>query len=356
MRKALYPRDRYPQGHPLLAQGFNNLGYLLQAQGNYEAAREHFERAVAMLRALYPEAQYPQGHAYLAIGLNSMGQLLHAAGRDAEAWPFLIQAADMSHQLADVFLAANSEAEAIDYLLQLPAIRNILISTSLHLPGSSEATYARVWQGKAAITRTLRRRQASLFDLARTDPATRRTIEDWQARRRQLARMLRASSNPGRLKQLQDLTREKERLERELAEAVPDFARQQKLDRSPHSRLLEALPERMVVIDLVQFTRIEQDANVKGKDGERRTPSYLGFVLVRGRPVERVDLGPAQPIDEAVAERRKAIVAREPSAAAGTLRNRVWEPLARHIPFEYHHGRHRPRLLADGHPLGGLAR
>ena len=86
------------------------------------------------------------------------------------------------------------------------------------------------------------------------------------------------------------------------------------------------------MLDLVQFTRFEQDPQVKGKNGERRTPSYVGFVLARGRPVQRVDLGPAQPIDEAVAQWREAIVARQPSAAAETLRRRVWEPLAQHFP------------------------
>ena len=334
MRKALYPKERYPQGHPLLAQGFNNIGGLLRAQGNYEEARVYFERALEMLRALYPKAGYPQGHPYLALGLTNMGALLQAAGRHTEAWPFLIQAADISHDLSEVFLAGTSEAEALDYLAQLPTIRNILISTSLHLPESSDATYARVWRRKAAIARTLQRRQAFLSDLAKTDAATRQSIGSWQESRRQLARLLRAPTNPSRLKQLQELTRDKERLERQLAEALPDFARQQMLNQSPYSRLLEALPDRMVVLDLVQFTRFEQDPQVKGRNGERRTPSYVGFVLGKGRPVQRVDLGPAQPIDEAVAQWRKAIVALQLSAAAETLRRRVWEPLAQHIPSQ----------------------
>src|SRR5262249_41909171 len=158
------------------------------------------------------------------------------------------------------------------------------ISTSLHLPESAEAAYARVWRGKAAIARTLQRRQASLFDLAKTDPATRQAIAAWQESRRQLARLLRAPSDPDRLKQLQERTRDKQRRDRQLAEALPDFARQQKLNQSPHSRLLEALPDRIVVLDLVQFTRFEQDPQVKGRNGQRRTPSYVGFVLGRGRP------------------------------------------------------------------------
>jgi CHAT domain-containing protein len=244
----------------------------------------------------------------------------------------------MSQDLAEDFLAANSEAEGLDYLAQFPITRDSLISTSLHLPESTEDTYARVWRGKAAVARTLQRRQASLFDLARNNPATRQTIETWQDRRRQLARLLLAPSdgrdNPERLKRLQDLTADKERLERQLAEALPEFARQQKLNQSPHSRLLEALPNRTVVLDLVEFTRFEQDPEIKGKKGDRRTPSYVGFVLVKGRPVERVDLGSAQPIDDAVAQWRKAIVARQPSPADATLSRLVWEPMAQHFPPE----------------------
>jgi CHAT domain-containing protein/tetratricopeptide (TPR) repeat protein len=336
MTQALYPKERFPRGHPRLASSLNHLGYLFRSQGDLGEARAYFQRALEMDQALYPRDRYPQGHPDLALGLSNLGHLLQSEGKDAEAWPLLIQAADMYHDLADVFLAATSEAEALDYLAQLPAIPDRLISASFHRPDGAEAAYARVWRGKAAVARTLRRRQASLTDLARTEPATRRTIATWQECRRQLARLLLASSDgrgdAERLRRLRDLTVEKERLERQLAESVPEFARQQRLNQSPHSRLLEALPERTVVLDLIRFTRIEQDPQVKGRDGRRRTPSYAGFVLARGRPVRCVDLGPAQPIDEAVGRWREAIVARQPGAAAEALRLRVWDPMARHIP------------------------
>ncbi len=338
MRQALYPKEQYPQGHRGLAGSLNNLGFVLLEQGTYAEARGYLQRALEMDQALYSKEQYPQGHPELEHHLSNMGLLLRTEGKDAEAWPLLIQAADITHELAEVFLAATSEAEALDYLAQLPAIRDLLISTSLHLPESSEDAYAQVWRGKAAVARTLRRRQASLFDRARTDPATRQAIETWNDRRRQLARLLLARSDRrddvGRLRQLRELTVEKERLERRLAEALPEFARQQRLDQSPHTRLLDALPDRAVVLDLVQFTRFEQDPQLKGKKGGRRTPSYVGFVLARGRLVRRVDLGPAPPIDEAVAGWRKAIVARRDDPAAEALRRRVWEPLAQHIPSQ----------------------
>jgi CHAT domain-containing protein/Tfp pilus assembly protein PilF len=332
MGLALYPKDQFPRGHPSLASKLLEMGDVFWRQGNYGEARGYLQQALEMDRALYPREQYPQGHPALALGLSNWGHLLQSEGKYSEAWPSAIEAADITHDLAEVFLAACSEAEALDYLAQLPGLRDGLISIALHLPESSEAAYARVWHGKAAIARMLQRRQAFLFDLARTDPATRQTIEAWRESRRRLARLMRAPSDPERVKQLQELTREKEQLERQLAEALPEFARQQKLNQSPHSRLLAALANGMVVLDLVQFNRFEQDPQVKGTNGERRTPSYAGFVLSRGRPVQRVDLGPAQPIDEAVAELRKAIVARQRSAAAETLRRRLWEPLAQHIP------------------------
>ena len=379
MDQALYPQKQYPHGHPDLATNLNNLGLLLRDQGNYGEARGYYQRALEMGQALYPKERYPQGHFYLARCLNNLGQLLYDQGNYAEARGYLQRALEMDQALYpkerypqghpdlesarttwdNCFRPKESTRKLGPCSFKPPKSLTIWPRSSWPppprrrrsttwlgslrsgtvcsrsrstCPRSSEAAYARVWRSKAAVARTLQRRQAVLFDLAKTDPATRRTIEAWQESRRQLARLLRVPSNPDRLKQLQELTRDKERLERQLAEALPEFAREQKLNQSPHSRLLEALPDRTVVLDLVQFTRFEQDPQVKGKDGERRTPSYVGFVLARGRPVRRVDLGPAQPIDEAVAQWRQAIVARQASTTAEALRRRVWEPLAQHIP------------------------
>src|SRR5262245_24707541 len=44
----LYPKERYPQGHPDLANSLDNLGVLLRDQGDYGGARGYLERALAM--------------------------------------------------------------------------------------------------------------------------------------------------------------------------------------------------------------------------------------------------------------------------------------------------------------------
>ncbi len=62
------------------------------------------------------------------------------------------------------------------------------------------------------------------------------------------------------------------------------------------------------------------------------TPRYVGFVLSKGHPVRMVDLGPAQPIEDAISRWRQAIVGGQESPAAADLRKLVWEPLAAHFP------------------------
>jgi CHAT domain-containing protein/tetratricopeptide (TPR) repeat protein len=336
MFEALYPKARYPQGHPGLAAILNDLGCLLQAQEDYGGARGYLQRALTMREALYPKERYPQGHPDLAISLNNLGTLLEAEGQFTAALPLLQRAVDMCQDGTELFQGAVSEAETYDYFATLPGTINALLSVSGRLPDQAEATYARVWRGKAAVARAIQHRQAALVLQAGSDAKSRQKLESWREVRRQLARLLLATAegrdDPGRIGRLRQLTAEKERRERELAEAIPEFGRQQALAHSPHARLLEQLPAGTTVLDIVAFNRSEHDPQVKGEQGERWTPSYVGFVLAQGQPVRQVDLGPAGPIDEAVRAWREAIVHRQPSPSAEAVRRRVWEPLARYFP------------------------
>ncbi len=338
MEQALYPEERYPHGHRDVAESLNNVGVLLLAQGSKGEARGYLERALAMTQALYPKEWYPQGHPGLAERLGNLGGLLFRQGRYDEAKPFFQQAVDMQQGLAEILVAATSEAEALNYVVRLSPQADVLISVCLHVPESDEANYARVWRGKAAVARVLNRRQAELFHKAALDPAARRDIDSWRDIRGQLAKLLLATADgheqPERLARLQQLTADKERLERQLAAAIPEFGCRQALERSPHTKLVEALPEHTVVLDLAYYVRIEEDPQIQGEKGERFTPSYIGFVLAKGRQVHAVDLGPAAPIDEAVGIWRSAIKERQASPAARTLRRLVWEPLARQFAPE----------------------
>src|SRR5262249_55576248 len=60
----------------------------------------------------------------------------------------------------------------------------------------------------------------------------------------------------------------------------------------------------------------------------------VAFVLRLGQPVRRVELGPAQPIEDVVHDWRQDVKAGKASTAAAILRKRVWEPLAEHLPAD----------------------
>jgi tetratricopeptide (TPR) repeat protein/CHAT domain-containing protein len=99
MRERLYPRGRYPDGHPDLATSLNNLGFLLRERGRLDAALPYCERALAMSERLYPKERYPQGHPDLANGLNNLGAVLQARGRLDEALPYYERALAMRQRL-----------------------------------------------------------------------------------------------------------------------------------------------------------------------------------------------------------------------------------------------------------------
>jgi tetratricopeptide (TPR) repeat protein len=85
MYQRLYPADQYPQGHPLLANSLNGLGFLLQERGEYGRALGYYKQALEMFQRLYPTDKYPQGHPHLATSLDNLGGLLQERGEYGRA-------------------------------------------------------------------------------------------------------------------------------------------------------------------------------------------------------------------------------------------------------------------------------
>jgi tetratricopeptide (TPR) repeat protein len=327
MRQQLYPRERYPRGHPDLAENLNNLGALLEAQGEYDQALDSYEQALQMYRQLYATERYPQGHPHLARSLHNLGFLLKDRGEYGKALDFLQQALQMCQQLTRAFTESASEAEALNFLASLPGTENGYLSVAAEVKGASAAEqYALLWQGKASITGILARRQQLLRGI--TDDPTRARAEELLDVRRQLARLLMASADApikDREKRLGELTELKERLERDLARRLPDWQRRDTLARAPYTDLVQHLPPHAAFIDLLHYYHWSRDPKAKP------TPQYVAFVLRPAQPVQRVDLGPAAPIEDALARWRRDLTNGLSSPDAAQLRRLVWDPLAAHL-------------------------
>jgi CHAT domain-containing protein/Flp pilus assembly protein TadD len=341
MDEALYSSAKYPSGHPIFTFHLAGLGNLLREAGSYAGAQHAFQKALAMNERLFPKDQYPAGHPALASCFSNLGGLLQARGDRAGALRYLERAAAINERLAELFAEASSEAQAFAYASSLPRTRDHYLSAGRGRPGGDEAAYAVVWRSKAAITRILERRRRGLAHelISEQVPSARRQevqrFEDkLQDTRRALARLLLSppTEMQAHRRHARRLTAEKEELEGQLAKLVPAFARHQAVRREGHVRLVKKLPPGTAFIDLVLYVASEQDPKRPGKAGERRTPSYTAFVLCRGRPVARVELGAAAPVDKALAAWRTDIRGQKPGSAAQHLRRLVWDPLTKHIP------------------------
>jgi CHAT domain-containing protein len=326
-------KEEYPRGNPDLAAVLNNFAYVLHLQGEYRRALPYYQQALAMLQALYPKDEYAHGHPVLATTLNNMGALLHEQGEYQRALPYYQQAMAMYHDEINRLADGAAEAQALNYAASLPGVRDPFLSATRYRSQPDPADYTPVWQGKAAITRILERRHLALLAAAESPE----TQERWQKlidTRRQLSRLF---MNPlqDRTKYkstLQELTERKEKLESEVAQRLPTFGRWQQLDVLGPEDLAKKLPARCAFIDFLHYVYFEQDPKIPGKKGERLRPSYVAFVLSRAQPVQRVELGLADPIDRAITEWRREIEDQKTGPAAATLRRLVWDPLAKHIP------------------------
>jgi CHAT domain-containing protein/tetratricopeptide (TPR) repeat protein len=328
----LYPEREYPSGHPATATVLGNLGMALLARGHSDEAATYTQRAASMWRSLYPSDAYPQGHPKLAISFIHTGRVLHAQGDHARAADQFRQALAMILDLSASFYAAAAAAESLNFAATLPLARDLLLSTARRDPGSDSSLYASLWHAKAAVSRTVERRQRAL--VRTSGPETRALGDELFRVRHELARLMLSPDSPGAttLPRLRALTGRKEYLERRLAGRLPAYDRQALLAHRPPTDLGKKLPRDGALIDLILYHDDQPNPAVPRPAGERITPSYVAFVLGPEGPVQRVDLGAAGPIDKAIEAWREDLMTQRHGGAAQDLRRLVWEPLERRLP------------------------
>src|SRR5262249_49974051 len=113
-----------------------------------------------------------------------------------------------------------------------------------------------------------------------------------------------------------------------------------------------SLPMASVFVDLIAYTRFETVRNKDGKASEKRIPTYVAFLLApcnredEKLVVKRVELGEAGPIDNAIADWRRAIELRQDDhAAAAKIQETVWSKIVAQVPS----GTKTLYIAPDGH-------
>ena len=297
---------RLGKDHPDAALSLQNLCGLYQALGRYDEARQVYARSLRVF-----EGRLGPNHPRLAQNLYSL-MLLHAAEeRWGEAAAIGDQVCRIVRRHTSRVLPALSEAEQLRFLhVQHDAALHAALSMALARrrdAGLAERSAGWVLNGKAVAQQALAERTLLARDGG--DAVLGQVVEQLVGVRTKLASLSLQGPAAGQeavhRRQLERLAEQEQTLSKRLGQAGGRRDRAE-----PWVELAEvrkALPANTVLIEIACFRG--RDFRARGTKGAWQAPHYAAWVIpARGRgEVCVVDLGPAEPIEEATEAMRQAL-------------------------------------------------
>jgi CHAT domain-containing protein len=291
----------------------------------------------------------------VATGLNNLAIVRAARGDAAEAFSLLQQAQVVEAQLLVQVLGTSSERVRLAFAQSLRPSVDVFLSLVLqHFPSSPRHVRAAldlVLRRKGLLAETVHAQREAL--LSGRHPALATQLEELRALRARIAddtlRGPGAEGHEEHGRRLRGAIDSRERLEAELASAIPEMALDRRLREVDTEAVARALPVGIALVEWVRAGHFDFEAvPARGESGWRGF-RYLAFVVRAGAAgaVELVDLGEAEEIERLialygalVAQRAETARATETSgrswvfereALGRVLRGRVFDPVAKHM-------------------------
>jgi hypothetical protein len=249
--------------------------------------------------------------------------------------PLLHQSLAITRRNLELSALVQSERQQLTLAQKLRWHLDYALSLVSQAQLPAEETYQEVlvWKGAVfARQRWLRARRMA------SDPKAGKFIADLETTSRRLAALTFNLPEPTQQQawraQLEELTEQRERLEKELTAVSAAFVRQKKLTNLTPQQLGKLLPAETGLVDFLEYTHSAPPKGGKGSwSGERR---LAAFVVRRDAPLVRLNLGPVKAIAEAVERWRQTIKQRHSPVlgkddVARELRRLLWEPLEPHL-------------------------
>jgi tetratricopeptide (TPR) repeat protein len=295
------------EAHPNFAQSLNNLAELYQAMGDHATALPLLRQALEVRRAALGEAHPDFGHS-----LQNLARLYIALGRPSEALPLMEQAAAVDDRMIGQTFSVASERQRTAFLTTVHFEQEKFLSLVWgELASSREAV-------RAALSLVLRRKAVGAESLATQRdallgtkyPALGDRFQEWVTLRMQIARKILEGPDLEGVTAHQHLLdqwqSQKERLEAELVQQIPEMNLEQRLRAADAHAIALALPPGAALVEFLRFHVIDFKTDARRK---RQPARYLAFVLPALAPeqVQMIDLGEAEPIDSLIADFRSGI-------------------------------------------------
>jgi CHAT domain-containing protein/Tfp pilus assembly protein PilF len=309
----------------------NNLATVCWATGRYTEAEPLLKQALEVIRKVRGET-----HPEYAVALNNLGGLYRDSGRHAESGRLAEQAlrinlaaldrtADVQPEQAQIAFAGSVHHALSHYLAITP--------TADRSPAEAYA-YALRWKGQVFV------RQRRQRDLARAaaDPETAALASDLLAATRRLAAVAGKMPRPNEAeaweKEVAALAKRRADLEYDLTRKSAAFRQHRERETLSPDQIRKLLPAGAALVDYYVYRHyIPPAPNHKSRGTwEER---LVAFVVRPDREIVRVELGPFNPIREAIESWLRDTKRRRPLRGdddpAAVLRDKLWLPVARHL-------------------------
>lgn len=329
-------KKRLGMNHPNTALCLVGMGDLLLEMRHYSEARTYFEQALSINQTVLGSE-----HPITAESLDRLGTMFATAGKESDAWMRLAKSATIYARLADRLLTSSAEREHTGIIVQRRSLYEKLLNLAEKSSDIAENERAELlaaildWKGISA--RALVARQETL--LLGKDPEARTLHERLNIARHQLIQTL--FQGPGmapveKYQKVLDQRRDQvDELERQLGRHAQGFAVVLRTQQADLKDVARRLSIDSILVEFVRFDAFDFHAKPGHAWGSAR---YAAITLQpspgSAAPVIRfVAMGEAKPIDAALREWRAAAQSGAISPTTDrTLRERIWEPLAKALP------------------------
>lgn len=326
-------RRLFKGDHREVAATLNNLGSSLSARGQLDDAEPVYREALEMSRRLHTG-----DHREVITGLYNLASVHHRQGKYGDADRLLRDALAMYRRLIVAQALQTTEGQALTLLGTLPYVRDAFLTNARAMKADVATVYPEVWASKASVSRIYEQRQQAARAAA-TDPKAAKQLAQLAAARRRRADLILApdprdpATRTRRQDDIKELDRQIADLDRDLRPLLPAIDRAERLAMTKPAEMQKLLPADAAIVDFLRYVRLDWDKARPGKGGEIHTLSYVAFVVTRDK-IAWIDLGPAEPIEDAVDHWRAAIVSGKevPAAVPTKVRDLVWANVREQLP------------------------
>jgi CHAT domain-containing protein len=310
-------RKTVGENHPLYATSLNDLARLYQAMGDYAKSESLHKQAMDLRLKLFGE-----NHPDYVRSLIHLAVLYTAWDKPVESLEYFNRCMTSSHGHTVKVLAGLSQERKLSFFNGVLWKLEMYLSFVLRYPNApGSVAGGALWLARwKALSMELQTEQYRLQHEMRT------LLDQMEAARREVARWTLSppagvSAEEARRKREENEARLAE-VEDALAKTSGEFAEVRKLGSADLTQIAQALPKDSALLDFARFRRCNfrpftsSTGAAMGKEPQWGESRYVVFItpsrstLDASRSTDQVvliDLGPAQPIDDAVAAFRAAI-------------------------------------------------